>query len=102
MLIATYFTNRIPIAKQNNKTPFELLFHKPSKYDQLKSFGCLYLPQISQLTELNLALELQDVSSLDIPLVLKDIKCMIWIASPHLSLGMFCSMNLFSLFKEFI
>lgn len=41
MLIATYLVNRIPIAKHNSQTPFDLLFHKTLSYHHLRSFGCL-------------------------------------------------------------
>lgn len=41
ILIATHLINKIHVAKYNNLTPIELLFHKPPSYDHLKSFGCL-------------------------------------------------------------
>lgn len=41
VLTAAYIINRLPSSVLDNKCPYELLYHKPVDYDNLKSFGCL-------------------------------------------------------------
>lgn len=41
MLMATNLINRLPSPTLKWKTPYEVLYHKPPSYDQLRVFGCL-------------------------------------------------------------
>ncbi|KAL0340066.1 UNVERIFIED_CONTAM: Retrovirus-related Pol polyprotein from transposon RE1 [Sesamum radiatum] len=41
ILTATYIINKLPSAKLNWKSPYELLYTTPRTYDNLKTFGCL-------------------------------------------------------------
>ncbi|KAJ0038876.1 hypothetical protein Pint_22055 [Pistacia integerrima] len=41
ILTTTYIINRLPTPLLDNKTPYELLFHKPPKYAHMRIFGSL-------------------------------------------------------------
>ena len=48
ILMATSIINRLPSSLLSWKTPFEILYQKPSTYDLLKVFGCLCFSTITQ------------------------------------------------------
>ena len=39
---AAFLINKIPMTIIQDKSPYEVLFGKPLKYDLLKPFGCLF------------------------------------------------------------
>ena len=41
VLIAAHLINRLPSSVINNRTPYEMMFHKVCNYHELRSFGCL-------------------------------------------------------------
>ena len=42
VLAAAHLINRTPTPLLQNKTPFEILFNKPSMFGAIRTFGCLY------------------------------------------------------------
>lgn len=53
LLAATYIVNRLPTPMLDNKSPYELLFHKPLDYNLLKDFGCLSFASIHHADKLS-------------------------------------------------
>lgn len=41
VLTATYLINRTPSPLLNNNSPYEMLYHEPANYSNLRVFGCL-------------------------------------------------------------
>lgn len=47
---ATYLINQIPSPNTKNMSPYELLYHQPPNYADLRTFGCLCFPNLSHST----------------------------------------------------
>lgn len=49
ILTTTHFINRLPSTYLRNKCPFEILYKEKTKYNQLRSFGCLCYPAVPKV-----------------------------------------------------
>ena len=98
VLTAAYLINRLPSPLLHDKTPFELLFHKPPEYNHLKVFGYLCFASTIVQTRNKFSPGQESVFFLATRVLSKDINSMTLTLMLSLYPGMLFFMNLFSLF----